>query len=49
MSTNVHKLVNIDSREFTETKDLAWVRPDSNFEMLGKMDISDVRGSNQLA
>ncbi|WP_052732818.1 acyltransferase [Hymenobacter terrenus] len=46
---NVIDLANIDSCAFIETKDLARMHPDGSFEVLGRMDNSDVRGCNQLA
>ncbi|WP_324671188.1 acyl transferase [Hymenobacter sp. GOD-10R] len=45
---NVIDLANIDSCAFIETKDLARQHPDGSFEVLGRMDNSDVRGCNQL-
>ena len=45
---NVIDLANIDSCAFIETKDLAVKHPDGSFEVLGRMDNSDVRGCNQL-
>ena len=45
---NVIDLANIDSCAFIETKDLARLHPDGSFEVLGRMDNSDVRGCNQL-
>ena len=45
---NVIDLANIDSCAFIETKDLARMHPDGSFEVLGRMDNSDVRGCNQL-
>ncbi|GAA3929742.1 acyl transferase [Hymenobacter algoricola] len=46
---NVVDLANVDSCAFLETKDLARMHPDGSFEVLGRMDNSDVRGCNQLA
>ncbi|GAA3996166.1 acyltransferase [Hymenobacter fastidiosus] len=46
---NVIDLANVDSCAFLETKDLARQHPDGSFEVLGRMDNSDVRGCNQLA
>lgn len=46
---NVIDLANVDSCAFIETKDLARMHPDGSFEVLGRMDNSDVRGCNQLA
>ena len=45
---NVIDLANVDSCAFIETKDLARMHPDGSFEVLGRMDNSDVRGCNQL-
>jgi hypothetical protein len=45
---NVIDLANIDSCAFIETKDLARMHPDDSFEVLGRMDNSDVRGCNQM-
>ena len=45
---NVIDLANIDSCAFVETKDLARMHPDGSFEVLGRMDNSDVRGCNQM-
>ncbi|WP_310397978.1 acyl transferase [Hymenobacter sp.] len=46
---NVVDLANVDSCAFIETKDLARMYSDGSFEVLGRMDNSDVRGCNQLA
>ncbi|AII50540.1 acyltransferase [Hymenobacter sp. APR13] len=46
---NVIDLANIDSCAFIETKDLARMHPDGSFEVLGRMDNSDIRGCNQMA
>ncbi|MBO2007770.1 acyl transferase [Hymenobacter negativus] len=45
---NVVDLANIDSCAFIETKDLALMHEDGSFEVLGRMDNSDVRGCNQM-
>ncbi|GAC1368446.1 MAG: acyltransferase [Hymenobacter sp.] len=45
---NVIDLANVDSCAFLETKDLARRHPDGTFEVLGRLDNSDVRGCNQL-
>ncbi|MGI4735612.1 MAG: hypothetical protein ACRYG7_10580 [Janthinobacterium lividum] len=45
---NVIDLANIDSCAFIETKDLARMHPDGSFEVLGRMDNSDIRGCSQL-
>ncbi|MGI4869631.1 MAG: hypothetical protein ACRYFX_00460 [Janthinobacterium lividum] len=46
---NVIDLANVDSCAFLETKDLARLHDDGSFEVLGRMDNSDVRGCSQLA
>lgn len=46
---NVIDLANVDSCAFIETKDLARMHPDGSFEVLGRMDNSDIRGCNQMA
>jgi non-ribosomal peptide synthetase component F len=45
---NVIDLANVDSCAFIETKDLARMHPDGSFEVLGRMDNSDIRGCSQL-
>ncbi|WP_022823483.1 acyltransferase [Hymenobacter norwichensis] len=45
---NVIDLANVDSCAFIETKDLARMYPDGSFEVLGRLDNSDVRGCNQM-
>lgn len=45
---NVIDLANVDSCAFIETKDLARRHPDGSFEVLGRMDNSDIRGCSQL-
>lgn len=45
---NVIDLANIDSCAFIETKDLARMHPDGSFEVLGRLDNSDIRGCSQL-
>ncbi|MBX0290252.1 acyl transferase [Hymenobacter sp. HSC-4F20] len=45
---NVIDLANVDSCAFIETKDLARMHPDGSFEVLGRLDNSDIRGCNQL-
>ncbi|MBT9392802.1 acyl transferase [Hymenobacter sp. NST-14] len=45
---NVIDLANIDSCAFLETKDLARRHSDGSFEVLGRLDNSDVRGCNQM-
>lgn len=45
---NVIDLANVDSCAFIETKDLARRHSDGSFEVLGRMDNSDIRGCSQL-
>ena len=45
---NVVDLANVDSCAFIETKDLARMHPDGSFEVLGRLDNSDIRGCNQM-
>jgi len=45
---NVIDLANVDSCAFIEKKDLARMHADGSFEVLGRMDNSDIRGCNQL-
>ncbi len=45
---NVIDLANIDSCAFIEIQDLAFVHPDGTFEILGRMDNTEVRGCNLL-
>ena len=45
---NIIDLANVDSCAFIETKDLARMHRDGSFEVLGRMDNSDVRGCNQM-
>lgn len=45
---NVIDLANVDSCAFIETKDLARLHPDGTFEVLGRLDNSDIRGCNQM-
>jgi len=45
---NVVDLANIYSCAFIETQDLGRVFQNGNFEVLGRMDNSDVRGCNLL-
>ena len=45
---NIIDLANVDSCAFIETKDLARLHPDNSFEVLGRMDNSDIRGCSQL-
>jgi len=46
---NVIDLANINSCSFIETKDLGRINQDSNFEILGRFDASDIRGCNLMA
>jgi hypothetical protein len=46
---NVVDLANIDSCAFLETRDLGRRHPDGSFEVLGRLDNSDIRGCSQLA
>lgn len=45
---NLIDLANLDSISFIATDDLGRVYPDGSFEVLGRMDASDVRGCNLL-
>jgi hypothetical protein len=45
---NIIDLANVDSCAFIETKDLARMHPDGSFEVLGRLDNSDIRGCNQM-
>ena len=45
---NVVDLANLDSIAFIETEDLGKVDPDVSFEILGRMDNSDMRGCNLM-
>lgn len=45
---NIIDLANIYTCSFIETKDLGKVYPDGKFEVLGRMDNSDVRGCNLM-
>lgn len=45
---NVTDLANVDTLSFIATDDLARVRPDGTFEVLGRLDAADVRGCNLL-
>ncbi|WP_151087752.1 acyl-CoA synthetase family protein [Hymenobacter baengnokdamensis] len=45
---NIIDLANADSCAFIETKDLARSHPDGSFEVLGRLDNSDIRGCSQL-
>jgi hypothetical protein len=46
---NVIDLANVDSCAFIETKDLGRRYEDGSFEVLGRLDNSDIRGCNQMA
>ncbi|GAB3824167.1 acyl-CoA synthetase family protein [Hymenobacter jeollabukensis] len=46
---NVVDLANVDSCAFLETRDLGRRHPDGSFEVLGRLDNSDIRGCSQLA
>ena len=45
---NVIDLANMDSCAFIETKDIGRLRPNGEFEVLGRFDNSDIRGCNLL-
>ena len=45
---NIIDLANIDSCSFIATDDLGKVYPDGSFEVLGRLDASDIRGCNLL-
>lgn len=45
---NVIDLANLYSCSFIETEDLGKVYPDGSFEVLGRMDFSEVRGCNTM-
>jgi hypothetical protein len=45
---NLMDLANLDTISFIATDDLGRVYPDGSFEVLGRMDASDVRGCNLL-
>jgi hypothetical protein len=45
---NLIDLANLDTISFIATDDLGRVRPNGTFEVLGRMDASDVRGCNLL-
>jgi hypothetical protein len=45
---NLIDLANIDSCAFIEIQDLAHLHPDGTFEILGRMDNSELRGCNML-
>lgn len=45
---NIIDLANIHSCCFIETQDLGKSNPDGSFEILGRLDISDIRGCNLM-
>ena len=45
---NIIDLANINSCSFIATSDLGKLYPDGSFEVLGRMDISDIRGCNLM-
>jgi hypothetical protein len=45
---NVIDLANLDSCSFIATEDLGRLHPDGSFEVLGRMDNTDIRGCSQL-
>lgn len=45
---NVIDLANINSCSFIETKDIGRINSDGSFEVLGRLDYSDIRGCNLL-
>ena len=45
---NIIDLANIDSCAFVEIQDLAHLHPNGSFEILGRMDNSELRGCNLL-
>ena len=45
---NVIDLANLHSCSFIATEDLGKLRPDGSFEVLGRMDNTDIRGCSQL-
>jgi hypothetical protein len=47
-AVNVIDLANIFSCSFIATDDLGKLYPDGSFEILGRMDNSDIRGCSQL-
>ena len=46
---NIIDLANIYSCSFIATEDIARIHPDESFEVLGRMDHSDIRGCSLLA
>lgn len=47
-AVNVYDLANLDTVSFIATDDLGKVYPDDSFEILGRLDASDIRGCNLL-
>jgi phenylacetate-coenzyme A ligase PaaK-like adenylate-forming protein len=47
-AVNIIDMANIDSCAFIEIQDLASLHPDGSFEILGRMDNSELRGCNLL-
>lgn len=45
---NIIDLANLDTISFIATEDLGKVHPDGSFEILGRLDASDVRGCNLM-
>lgn len=45
---NIIDLANVDSCAFIETQDLGRLHDDGRFEVLGRLDVSDVRGCNLM-
>jgi hypothetical protein len=45
---NIIDLANIHSCGFIETQDIGRTYPDGTFEVLGRTDVSDIRGCNLL-
>jgi hypothetical protein len=45
---NVIDLANLYSCSFIETKDIGKLYPDKTFEVLGRLDYSDIRGCNLM-
>lgn len=47
-AVNIIDLANLYSCSFIETQDLGKIHPSNSFEVLGRMDLSDLRGCNLL-
>ena len=45
---NIIDLANVDSCAFIETQDLGKRYEDGSFEVLGRLDVSDIRGCNLM-